>query len=519
MRPHHIGLVLLLVTLTPRATRAGDPMPGFLDTPYVTGLSLPTAIAFLPDGRLLITEKGGTGGPGTAALKLFDGSATTTLLTLSVCTDSEMGLLGVAVDPDFARTGFVYLYRSEAGAGGCETSTGRSNQVVRGTMAGGSVSASSLTILLDFIRTDNGNHDGGVLRIGPDKKLYVGVGDTGLGDGQAPGFSTNPYAQDLASLNGKILRLNLDGSVPADNPFVGTVDARPEVWAYGFRNPFRMSFDPSTGTLWIGDVGDLTVEEIDLGVAGGNYGWPHCEGTLPSGCERPGDIDPIFTYLHSGPTLLGTCLIGGAFAGSAFGPLAGDYVFGDCTASIVYRVTPNVARDGFADLPTAIATNAGTPSDLVTGPDGAMYYVAEGGGEIRRLATVASTTTSSTVTTPTTVLPPTSTTLLAPSSTTTTLPPCTTARCMLGAALTSRECADQPIPRRVTAKLGRAERLIDEAATSAARKARKLDRTARRLLRQAGARARHAAKGKKAKLSAPCAARLSEATVRLATGL
>src|SRR5262245_38387587 len=330
MRPHHIGLLLLLTAATPLTTRAGDPMPGFVDTPYVTGLSHPTAIAFLPDGRLLITEKGGTGGPGTAALKLFDGTCTTTLPSLPVCTDSEMGLLGVAVAPDFVRTGFVYLYRSVAGTGGCETSTGRFNQVVRGTMAGDSVDAGSLTILVDGIRTDNGNHDGGVLRIGPDQKLYVGVGDTGLGDNQGgPGSSTNPYAQDLSSLNGKILRLNLDGSVPADNPFVRTAGARGEVWAYGFRNPFRMSFDERTGTLWIGDVGDLTVEETDLGVPGGNYGWHHCEGTLPPGCEQPGDIDPIFTYLHGGPGSLGTCVIGGAIAGSAFGPVAGAYVSGD----------------------------------------------------------------------------------------------------------------------------------------------------------------------------------------------
>ena len=504
MRLQHIGLVLLLAAVTPRTARAGDPTPGFLDTPDVTGLSHPTAIAFLPDGRLLITEKGSTGGPGTAALKLFDGTGTTTLLTLPVCTDSEMGLLGVAVDPDFTRTGFVYLYRSEAGTGGCETSTGRFNQVVRGTMAGGSVSAGSLKILLDGIRTDNGNHDGGVLRIGPDRKLYVGAGDTGLGDGQGgPGSSTNPYAQDLASLNGKILRLNLDGSVPADNPFVGTAGARGEVWAYGFRNPFRMSFDGSTGTLWIGDVGDETVEEIDLGIAGGNYGWPHCEGTLPLGCERPGDIDPIFTYLHSGPGSLGTCLIGGAFAGSAFGLLAGDYVFGDCVASVVYRVTPNAARDGLAGPPAAAATNAGTPSDFVTGPDGAIYYVAEGSGEVRRLATVASTTTSSTPTT----------------STTTTTLPCTTARCTFENVLTSTACADQRIPKSVTRKLGRAETLIDQATTSPAKKARKLRRRARRLLRRAGATAMHAATGKKAKLSAACATGLTGAAGRAAMGL
>jgi glucose/arabinose dehydrogenase/ElaB/YqjD/DUF883 family membrane-anchored ribosome-binding protein len=527
MRPHHIGLVLLLAAATPGPAQAGDPMPGFVDTPYVSGLSHPTAIAFLPDARLLITEKGGTGGPGTAALKLFDGTGTTTLLTLPVCTDAEMGLLGVAVDPDFADTGFVYLYRSEAGAAGCETSTGRFNQVVRGRMAGGSVDPSSITVLLDGIRTDNANHDGGVLRIGPDQKLYVGVGDTGLGDSQGgPGSSTNPYAQDLSSLNGKVLRLNLDGSVPADNPFVGTAGSRGEVWAYGFRNPFRMSFDGSTGTLWIGDVGDETIEEIDLGVPGGNYGWPHCEGTLPPGCERPGDIDPIFTYPHSGPSSLGTCLIGGAFAGNAFGPLVGDYVFGDCIASVVYRVTPNAARNGLAGPPTATATNAGTPSDFVTGPDGAIYYVADGGGEVRRLAAVTSTTTSSTPITSTTTLAPasstTSTTPLAPASSTTTTLPCATARCTLEAALTSPACVDETIPRSVTGKLSRAETLIDQAATSAAKKARKIRQRARSLLRQADAKARRTSKvkkGKKAKLSVACAATLSEAVGRAATGL
>jgi hypothetical protein len=272
-----------------------------------------------------------------------------------------------------------------------------------------------------------------------------------------------------------------------------------------------MSFDGSTGTLWIGGRRRRDGRGDRPRVAGENYGWPHCEGTLPAGCEGSGDIDPIFTYLHSGPSSLGTCLIGGAFAGSAFGPLAGDYVFGDCISSIVYRVTPNAARNGLAGLPTAISTNAGTPSDFVTGPDGAIYYVANAGGDVRRLATVASMTTSSTITT--------STTILAPPSTTTTAPPCTTARCMLGAALTSSACADQPIPRSVTAKLGRAERLIDQAATSASRKARKLHRTARRLVRQAGAKATHAAKGKKAKLSAACAAALSKAAVRVATGL
>jgi glucose/arabinose dehydrogenase len=370
---------------------AGTPAPGFTDTLYVGSLDQPTAIAFLPDGRLLITEKGGN-------LVLFDGSTTTTLVTIPVCSDSEMGLLGVAVDPSFSTNGFIYLYRTNAAD--CSTSTGRFNGVVRVTMSGASVSLGSLTVLLSGIVTDNGNHDGGVLRIGPvDQKLYVGAGDSGNGDNQGgPGSSTNPYAQDLTSLNGKILRLNLDGTAPVDNPFVGMGIDRPEIWAYGFRNPFRMSFDGGTGKLWIGDVGDLTVEEVDIGVAGGNYSWPLCEGNLqgppnmPQPCARSGDIAPVFTYPHGGATSLGTCLIGGAFAGSAFGSMTGDYVFGDCTASEIYYLALNVTRDGFVGSAAPVSTAAGTPSDFVQGPDGAVYYVAFSDAEVRRLAPVVSAT-------------------------------------------------------------------------------------------------------------------------------
>jgi glucose/arabinose dehydrogenase len=374
------------MVLAPQAW-AGTPEPGFTDALVVGNLSAPTAIAFLPNGSLLIAQQGG-------ALKLFDGTSTSTLVNIPVCSDSEMGLLGVAVDPGFSgNSGFIYLYRTKAGAGGCATATGRFNQVVRVTMSGGSVSLTSLTELLSGINTDLGNHDGGVLRIGPDGKLWVGAGDAGTGDNRGgPGSSINPYAQDLGSLNGKVLRLNLDGSTPADNPFVSTAGARGEIWAYGFRNPFRMSFDGATGKLWIGDVGDLTVEEVDIGVAGGNYSWPRCEGNLqgppgaPKACVVGSDVAPAFTYLHSAPAPLGTCLIGGAFAGSAFGSLSGHYVFGDCTSSNVYHLALNAARSGFSGSAELVSSDAGTPSDFVVGPDGAIYYAAVGAGEVRRLA-------------------------------------------------------------------------------------------------------------------------------------
>jgi len=254
---------------------------------------------------------------------------------------------------------------------------------------GDTVNLASLTILVDGAQTDDGNHDGGCLRIGPDGKLYVGVGDTGLGDNQGgPGSSTNPYSQDLSVLMGKILRINLDGSIPSDNPFVGQVGKRPEIFAYGFRNPFRFSFDPLTGKLWLGDVGDLTVEEIDIVTSGGNYGWPHCEGTLPVGCEQPGDIDPIFTYPHSGSSSLGTCLIGGGFAPAGFGGLGNDYFFGDCTSSNIYSAAPTGAQRNGVSTPASFLSGGNTPSDVIFGPDGALYYVSESGGEVRRVAPI-----------------------------------------------------------------------------------------------------------------------------------
>jgi len=117
---------------------------------------------------------------------------------------------------------------------------------------------------LPGIRAESGFHNGGGLRIGPDDKLYVSVGDNAVGTGgPAPGTIMSPYPQDLTTLEGKILRLELDGGIPADNPFAG-MPVRTEIFAYGFRNPWRFGFDPVTEALWAGDVGEETVEEIDL---------------------------------------------------------------------------------------------------------------------------------------------------------------------------------------------------------------------------------------------------------------
>ena len=382
-----IALAAAIAVVLASHARA-TPEPGYTEDVVVTGLNLPTALAFLPDGRMLITEKGGFGGAANARLLVSSGGTASLLVGIPVCTASEMGLLGVAIDPSFASNGFIYLYRSFSPTN-CGTATGRSNEVVRVTMdAGGNVNIASLVVLLTGIRTDGGNHDGGTLRIGPDNKLYVSVGDTGIGDFGPPGASTNPYAQSLAELNGKILRLNLDGSPPADNPFFGQVGVREEILAYGMRNPFRMSFDPIGGRLWVGDVGQQTWEEIDVITPGANYGWPECEGNhdVSGTCDNPAYTLPVFEYPQSGPGALGESVTGGTFAGAAFGPESGQYIFGDFISNRVYRLAVNATRDGVVGGAATIVTNAGGPADFVRGPDGAVYWTALSTGEIRRVA-------------------------------------------------------------------------------------------------------------------------------------
>ena len=193
----------------------------------------------------------------------------------------------------------------------------------------------SHVVLLDDIDSDAGNHNGGWIDFGPlDRKLYVSVGDGG---------SVHTKSQDMSSLNGKILRLNSDGTVPFDNPFVGLFQARPEVYALGFRNPWRCRFHPD-GRLFCGDVGENSWEEIDWVVAGGNYGWPTTEGTFDP-AVYPQFVQPIFVYSHS--SVGGSCSITGGDFGSETsfpGDYQQSYFFGDYVVGFIRRVV--LAADG-----------------------------------------------------------------------------------------------------------------------------------------------------------------------------
>jgi glucose/arabinose dehydrogenase len=379
-----LRLGLLALTM-PGSTLAVIPPAGFTATPVVTGLEQPTGAVFAPDGRLFVLEKAG-------AVRVWTspgGLAAEPVITLPSCTASEMGLLGLAFDPAFASNGFLYLYHTQppgGDVGRCAegSAAGRRNRVVRVTVAGNRADPASLIELLGGIRTDNGNHDGGCLRIGPDRFLYVGVGETGVGDGGPPGRSTNPYARDLDALEGKILRLTLDGSPAPGNPFLGRGGAADFVFASGLRNPFRFAFDPRTGLLWAGDVGQETFEEIDVVRAGDDLGWPMCEGFQPAPPCPGGTVPPVHVY-HAGPD--GASVTGGVFYdGSQFDvEYRGDYFFGDFVMDRVWRARLDASRTAFAAEPEVFLRDAAGPVDFTVGPDGALYYVAFSADEVVRV--------------------------------------------------------------------------------------------------------------------------------------
>jgi glucose/arabinose dehydrogenase len=245
-------------------------------------------------------------------------------------TDGERGLLGFAVAPDFNATGIFYVYLTNL-AGDSEI---RRYQTFAGNRD--QADPASGDIILTFTQPFS-NHNGGWLDFGPDGFLYLGSGDGGSGgDPQNNGQNTN-------TLLGKILRLDVrsdafpadplrDYAIPANNPFAGA-GGRPEIWAYGLRNPFRASFDPLTGNLWIGDVGQNAVEEVDLmrpGDGGANFGWRVFEGTqLFSGPAIAGTTPPVAEYGHGSSLTQGNSITGGHVYRGPVEALRGQYIFGD----------------------------------------------------------------------------------------------------------------------------------------------------------------------------------------------
>ena len=260
-----------------------------------------------------------------------------------------------------------------------------SEQVILGSV--GTPPCSALPQSADCIGSDGGSHTLGSLHFAPDGTLFVGVGDGSDGD------ANSLRAQDLNSPNGKILRINTDGTAPTDNPFYdGTNSWRSKVWASGLRNPFGYAIQPGTDEIYMGEVGWNTWEEVDHGPAGTNFGWPCYEGTGPqpffqsnfaAQCALISPVTPPFyTYNHSSG---GSAVIGGPFyAGSAYPAQYHDnFFFADYTGNWIQRVVFDANHHPLSVQP--FATDVQSPVNITLGPDGMLYYLSFTTGEVRRI--------------------------------------------------------------------------------------------------------------------------------------
>jgi glucose/arabinose dehydrogenase len=305
------------------------PKGAFKLTRIASGLKSPVFVTNAHDGsnRLFIVEQ-----PGRILVMKNGQLLPTPFLDIRslVAFGSERGLLGLAFDPDFASNGvFVVDYTRNSGHVG-------DTVIARYKAAPGSDVAdprSAQTLLL--ITQPQANHNGGQLAFGPDGYLYIGMGDGGAGGDQGAGHAPQGNGQSLATLLGKILRIDVPATgaytIPPTNPKLSS-NARHEIWAYGLRNPWRFSFDRATGALYIADVGQGAWEEVDYRPAsskgGENYGWPVFEGTHPyRGGSLKGDVKPVAQYPHSG----GDCSVSGGYVyrGQKITAMYGFYIFGD----------------------------------------------------------------------------------------------------------------------------------------------------------------------------------------------
>lgn len=307
---------------------------------YVENLNIPWALAFSPDGRIFVTERQGN-------IRIVENG---TLLqepwmTLEVAATGEGGLLGLALDPDFAQNGYVYTAYTYRGAGG-----GLQNRLVRLREDTASGKGMLDKILLDGI-PGGSIHDGGRVKFGPDGMLYWTVGEIG-----------NPeLAQDKNSLNGKILRINSDGTISETNPFTGSA-----AYSYGHRNPEGLAWHPDTGRLYATEHGPTGRDEVNYIEAGNNYGWPDIVGSQ----TRAGMVSPVIqsgageTWAPAGATFV----IGGSWNGSLlFTGLRGQTLY----RLIIDEIDPrkSVVLERYLD------GQFGRLRDVVQGQDGALYIL------------------------------------------------------------------------------------------------------------------------------------------------
>ena len=328
----------------------------------------------VPDtNRLAVIEQAGQ-------VKVFENTdavtETVTVLDISdqILSGGEQGLLGMAFDPDFTQNGFAYFNYS--------MSNPRRNVISRmqwDTLTDRILPETEKIIL--EIEQPYANHNGGMIAFGPDGYLYIGVGDGGSG-GDPQG-----HGQNRTTLLGNLLRLDVHPDdvdapyiIPASNPFVNDSCCLPEIYAYGLRNPYRFSFDRATGALWVPDVGQNAIEEINIVEAGGNYGWNAFEGTRQFSEEQTASAQnhqpPVYEYDHS----LGASITGGyVYRGASVPALEGMYLYADYVSDTVWAL----AIDGEGNTSNVTLGSARNPASFGESADGEVFIVTHNSGIVR----------------------------------------------------------------------------------------------------------------------------------------
>ncbi|WP_293692160.1 MULTISPECIES: PQQ-dependent sugar dehydrogenase [unclassified Spirosoma] len=354
---------LVLVLLNNYLSLAQSLPPGFSIVQLTQSISNPTSMAFAPDGRLFIAEQAGK-------VRIFknDVLLSSSFIELTVDSQGERGLDGIAIDPNFETNGYVYLYYTVPG-------NPSHNRISRFTANGDIAVLESEFTVLDIDPAEAGVfHNGGSMHFGIDGKLYVGIGD----------HSSSLDAQNPDSNHGKLLRINPDGSIPSDNPYQSGSFTRRLTWAMGLRNPFSLAIQPGTGRLFVNDVGFGSYEEInDATLPSKNFGWPTTEGQT----NDPNFISPLYTYGHAtGIDGLGCAITGGTF----FNPSVTNYP-PEWIGRYFY-----IDYCGWwlncLDLSTSQATRLPfardicvSPLGLTTGPDGNLYFASRDWGTLYRI--------------------------------------------------------------------------------------------------------------------------------------
>jgi glucose/arabinose dehydrogenase len=336
---------------------------------WASGLVNPWAIEFLPDGRALVTER-----PGRLRIVAVNGQLSSPVTGVpAVYAEGQGGLLDVAIDPGFASNGLIYLSFAESGTGGAGTS------VARGRLVGTALQDVQV-IYRQTPKLNGGGHYGSRLVFARDGKLFVTQGDR---------MNWRDYAQDLARGQGKVMRINTDGTVPSDNPFNGQGTARPEIWSYGHRNVQAAALHPTTGQLWTVEHGARGGDELNHPERGKNYGWPvitygvdYSGATIGEGTQKAGLEQPVYYWdpviAPSGMTFYNADAIPG---------WKGSVIIGSLTPGALVRLELTNGRVSKEER--YLGELGERIRDVTVGPDGFIYVVTDSGsGRVLRIRPV-----------------------------------------------------------------------------------------------------------------------------------